>query len=116
MGVFQPLKHYHAEAIDDHVRKGDENYERLDFLAKFSQFWAKAMKPSIIKSAWQKCGLISFNPETVLKKIRSKNPHNAITSPSSSPEPIPKATISLPNTPKEPGDVKAVGESLSRRI
>jgi DDE superfamily endonuclease len=32
---FQPLKHYHAEAIDDAVRSGDTTFTRIEFLAVF---------------------------------------------------------------------------------
>ena len=38
VGVFQPMKHYHAEAVDNAIRLGDVDFNRLDFLAAFNQF------------------------------------------------------------------------------
>ena len=58
VGVFQPMKHYHAEAVDNAIRLGDVDFNRLDFLAAFNQFRTKAFKSSTIKPAWEKTGLI----------------------------------------------------------
>jgi DDE superfamily endonuclease len=33
--IFQPLKHYHSEAIDGAVRTGDSDFSKTEFLASF---------------------------------------------------------------------------------
>jgi hypothetical protein len=35
---FQPLKHYHSEAIDAAVRMGDTEFSKVEFLAAFQTF------------------------------------------------------------------------------
>lgn len=113
VGVFQPMKHYHAEAVDNAIRMGDVDFGRLDFLAAFNQFRTKAFKPSTIKSAWQKTGLIPYNPEMVLTKIRALNPpklHSPLPTPSFS------ETITLPHTPKKAKDVAKEGQDIIQRM
>ena len=48
VGVFQSFKHYHTEAIDRAVRLGD------------------------IRHAFKSTGIVPFNPNVVLDKIREK--------------------------------------------
>ena len=38
VGVFQPFKQYHTDAIDKAVRLGDEKFGKLEFLAAFQSF------------------------------------------------------------------------------
>lgn len=38
VGCFQPFKHYHTEAIDQSVRNGESDFNKLNFLSIFSQF------------------------------------------------------------------------------
>ena len=35
VGIFQPFKHHHTEAIDAAVRAGNMKFSKLDFLASF---------------------------------------------------------------------------------
>ena len=110
VGVFQPMKHYHAEAVDNAIRLGDVDFNRLDFLAAFNQFCTKAFKSSTIKSAWEITGLIPYNPEVVLTKTRALNP-------ALPPLPISSSeTIILPHTPKKPKDVAKEGENIIQRM
>ena len=69
--VFQPLKHYHTEAIDQAVRLGDTKFGTLEFLAAFQQFRAKTFKESTVKHAFKATGLVPYNPEIVLEKVRA---------------------------------------------
>jgi hypothetical protein len=66
---FQPLKHYYVEIIDRAVRLKDSEFTRVEFLAAFDHMRAQAFKPLIIKSAFQKTGLYSFDPEMVMQQF-----------------------------------------------
>ena len=95
------MKYYHVEAVDNAIRLSDVDFNRLDFLAPFNQFRTK-----VFKSAWEKTGLIYYNPEVVLTKIRALKP-------ALPPLPILSSeTKILPHTPKKPKDVAKEGEIL----
>ena len=82
--MFQPLKHWHSEAVNEAIQNGDETFSKVEFLAAFNTFRAKAFKSTMITSAWRKTGLIPYNPEVVLQKVReSLPPPREITLPSS---------------------------------
>ena len=70
--IFQPYKHYHAEAIDQAVRLSDAEFNKAEFLAAFQSFRAKAFKKSTLQSSFRKTGLIPYNPEVVLAPLRAK--------------------------------------------
>ena len=70
VGVFQPLKHYHSQAVNNAVALGDETFTKVEFLNVFNIFKAQAFKPATIRSAWAKCGLIPYNPSRVIDAIR----------------------------------------------
>jgi len=70
--VFQPYKHYHAEAVDQVVRLGDATFNKAEFLAAFQGFRTKAFKQLTLKSSFRKTGLIPYNPEMVLAPLRKK--------------------------------------------
>ncbi|KHO10678.1 hypothetical protein MAA_11729 [Metarhizium robertsii ARSEF 23] len=59
--VFQPLKHYHAKALDLIVRDG-VNISKLEFLAVIKGVRPQAFKESTILSAFRKTGIVPFNP------------------------------------------------------
>jgi hypothetical protein len=63
---FQPLKHYHAEAIDRAVRTGDFDFSKYEFLAAFNDVRAQAFTKNTIISVFQKTGLIPYNLELVV--------------------------------------------------
>ena len=76
--VFQPLKHYHAQALDFLVRDGITQITKLEFLGFIQQIRKQAFKESTIRSAFQKTGIIPFNPSIILEKLRDRR---AITPP-----------------------------------
>ena len=49
--IFQPLKHWHSEAVNEAMQTGDENFTKIEFLAAFNSFRTKAFKRSTILSA-----------------------------------------------------------------
>jgi len=75
--VFQPLKHYHAEAIEQATRTGCSDFNKIEFLAAIGSIREKAFKRSTIISAFKKTGLIPYNPCIVLSKLRERSPEPA---------------------------------------
>ncbi len=67
--IFQPLKHWHAEAVKEAMAQGDETFIKVEFLNAFNAFRKKAFKKFTILSAWKECGLFSYNSFVVLKKL-----------------------------------------------
>jgi hypothetical protein len=71
--MFQSFKHYHTKAINTTIRMSNSDFNRLNFLTAFHQFRAQVFRFHIIQSAWKKIGIISFNLEMMLSKIRARN-------------------------------------------
>jgi hypothetical protein len=69
---FQPFKHYHRQALDRSLWLGVFDFNWLDFIAVFNDMRAKTFKKSTILSAFEKTGLIPYNPEKVLTPLREK--------------------------------------------
>ena len=55
------------------MRTGIPEFSKLDFLASLTTMRAKTFKKSTILLAFKKTGLIPYNPEIVLQKIRRTN-------------------------------------------
>ena len=110
VGIFQPLKHWHSEAIDDSIRMGEADFNRLDFLAAFRRFHTQAFKPSSIISAWKKVGLMPYDPDLVLDQIRALQP-----TPQRGRSPPPPA-YDLPFTPRKPRQIIEEGEKIWDRL
>jgi hypothetical protein len=68
--VFQPLKHYHAEALDLIVRDGCANITKIEFLSVIQDVRRKAFKEETILSAFKKSGLVPYDPLVVLRRIQ----------------------------------------------
>ena len=66
VGVFQPFKHYHTDAIDKAVQLGDE------FLSAFQSFRNQPFKLTTIRHAFKSTSLVSFDPDIVLDKVCEK--------------------------------------------
>jgi DDE superfamily endonuclease len=69
---FQPLKHYHTEAIDTAVRTGDTTFSKFEFLAAFETFRKQAFKQDTILSAFNKTDIIPHNPSKVLIPLQQR--------------------------------------------
>ena len=72
VGVFQPFKYYHINAIDKAVWLGDKKFGKLEFLAAFQLFRNQTFKSTIICHAFKSTDLVLFDPNVVLDKIREK--------------------------------------------
>ena len=72
--VFQPLKHYHAKALDLIVRDGVVNITKLEFLGCIQGIRKQAFKKTTILSAFKKTGISPWDPQLVLKVLASRAP------------------------------------------
>ena len=81
--VFQPLKHYHAKALDLMVRDGLTNITKLEFLACIQGVRKQAFKRSTVISAFKKTGIYPFNPLPILQQLQDRQPQRTPTPPSS---------------------------------
>lgn len=82
--VFQPLKHYHAKALDLLVRDGVVNITKIEFLSCIEEVRRQAFKKSTILSSFQKTGIWPFNPQPVLKILDERQAKKTPSPPSSS--------------------------------
>lgn len=71
---FQPLKHYHREAIDMAVRAGDSKFSRREFLAAFKTMRQQAFKTSTLRHAFRDTGITPINPQLIINKL----PHDEL--------------------------------------
>ena len=70
--VFQPYKHWHAEAVDAAARTGCVDFNKLEFLEALGSVCQKALKPSTILSSFRETGLIPYRPKKVVDTLREK--------------------------------------------
>ena len=90
--VFQPLKHYHAKALDLMVRDGLINITKLEFLSCIQQVRLQAFKESTIRSAFRKTGIFPFNPQVVLQCLEARQARTPTPPPNSEPHSSPFRT------------------------
>lgn len=72
--VFQPLKHFHAKAVDDATRRGCSSFDKVEFLHAIDGIRKNTFKRNTILSAFRLTGLVPFNPSIVLHKIEEFQP------------------------------------------
>ncbi|KID81501.1 transposase, partial [Metarhizium majus ARSEF 297] len=82
--VFQPLKHYHAKALDIIVRDGVLNITKIEFLACIQAVRKQAFKTATILSAFRKTGISPYNPQPIIEALEQRA---AIYTPTPSPPP-----------------------------
>ena len=80
--VFQPLKHYHAKALDIMVRDGLVSIGKLEFLSCIGNVRDQAFRESTIRSAFKKTGIYPFNPQLVLEILASRQAESTPSPPS----------------------------------
>ncbi len=90
--VFQPLKHYHAKALDILIRDGCENITKFEFFCIIQQVREAAFKEKTIKSAFKKTGIWPWKPETVLSIVRERQARHRTPSPPPAPSSSPFST------------------------
>ena len=68
--VFQPYKHYHAEAVEAATRTGCGDFNKVEFLDRIDSIRQQTFKKSTITAAFRATGLIPYNPDIVISKLR----------------------------------------------
>jgi hypothetical protein len=68
--IFQQWKYWYTEAIDYTVRYGVGEFDRQAFLASIELIRNAIFSVQNIKSAFRRCGFISFRPVSVLRQIQ----------------------------------------------
>lgn len=110
VGVFQPFKHYHTEAIDRAVRLGDTQFSKPEFLAAFQTMRSQTFKATTIHHAFRITGIVPFSPGIVLEKIQEKQARQHVHPRTPSPPSLPLNQ----RTPQGPNSVIKYGEKLQR--
>jgi hypothetical protein len=110
--VFQPLKHYHAEALDIIVRDGCANITKIEFLSVIQEVRRKAFKEETILSAFRKSGLVPYNPLVVLRRIQERQ-ERALTPP---PPPATELHSSPFSTPVTLRQLNKLASSLQTQV
>lgn len=89
VNLFQPLKHWHKQALEYSRRTGCYDFNKVEFLAEIGNIRRQAFKRRSIIDAWAKTGLIPYNPTVVLSKIQEMGapPAHRATTPPGCPPP-----------------------------
>ncbi|ODQ70194.1 hypothetical protein LIPSTDRAFT_58111 [Lipomyces starkeyi NRRL Y-11557] len=69
VGVYGPLKRYHAQEVDRYTRAGIQRIKRADWVELFQRIREKALTSQNIQSGWKGAGLIPFSPRRVLNSL-----------------------------------------------
>lgn len=67
-GVFQLFNHYYTNDIEKDIQIDDENFDKVEFSTAFQLFCNPTLKPSTIRYFLKSTGLVSFNPNVVIRK------------------------------------------------
>ncbi|RAL58329.1 hypothetical protein DID88_006441 [Monilinia fructigena] len=89
VGVYGPMKRYHAQEVDRYSRAGIQRIQRSDWVQLFQKIRGKGLTCQNIKSGWKGAGLNPFSPRQVLNNL---------------PTPL-LPPPSTPNTPANPEDL-----------
>jgi hypothetical protein len=104
--VFQPYKHYHAEAVETATRSGCSEFDKVEFLDKIDSIRQQTFKKSTIISSFRATGLIPYNPEIVISKLREAQFPSTPTAPTTPPQ------VSSPTMPQTIRSLKRQGDEL----
>jgi hypothetical protein len=56
--------------VEEAVRAGETTFPKPKFMKHFHEIRMKGLKENTIISAWRKCGLVPYNPDLGLSKIK----------------------------------------------
>ncbi|PWW77697.1 hypothetical protein C7212DRAFT_41995, partial [Tuber magnatum] len=86
--VFQPLKHYHAKAIDQATRTGYSDFNKIELLFALISIRQQAFKKSRILSVFRKTGLVLFNSDVVFSHLQEYSGYSQPSCPTTPPRSI----------------------------
>ncbi|KAI9042945.1 uncharacterized protein KD926_004736 [Aspergillus affinis] len=81
VGCFAPLKQLYGQRISDAIQNGIEFIDK-DFLYHYQHVHPKAFSSSNIRSSFQATGLVPYNPDRVLLKLKIQLQDKTFTPPS----------------------------------
>ena len=81
------------------VRIGCTNFNTIEFLHALHQIRTATFKSSYILSGWVKTGIIPYNPEVILTRLRRQT---AVVRPSTPPPTTPQPPRPQPTAPRTP--------------
>jgi hypothetical protein len=96
--LFQPYKHWHAQAVDQATRKGCSKFDKLKFITAIQSIRKMTFKRGSILAGFRECGLVPYNPAIVLQKVKDYQAPSDL-NPSPRPSTPPEASILSPTTP-----------------
>jgi len=102
--VIQAYNHYHAEAVEAVTRRGCGNFDKAEFLDTIDSIRQQTFKSSTIYSAFQATGLIPYNPDIVVSKLREVD--------TSAPQQSPLSTESPTGIPMTTASPKSMSDEL----
>ena len=74
VGMFSPLSNAYKKEVSDHTLFGGQSISNRQFLQFFQKARQATFTAQNIASAWQKAGLLPFNPTPILERYRPKTP------------------------------------------
>ena len=72
--VFQPYKHYNAEAVEAATRMGCGDFDWIEFLDQIDSIHQQTFKLSTIQSAFRATCPIPYDPSILISKLREAVP------------------------------------------
>lgn len=115
--VFQPLKHYHRDAVEVMVRDGlAGSITKMDFFHLIEDIRKKAFKPSTIQHAFKVAGIHPFRPEPIIQELMERIPETTPPPEERNTENDPVALSSPFEIPRTHRQIYKVGRSIEERL
>jgi len=106
--VFQPYKHYHAEAVEAATRLECGDFDKAEFLDRIDSIRQQTFKTSSVRASFRATDLIPYSPDTVISKLREAL---ILPAPPTTPPRLPASTLTMPDTIRS---LKRQGDELLR--
>ena len=113
--VFQPFKHYHAEAVEQATQSGCSDFNKVEFLHALHSIREQTFNKNIILSAFRETGLLPFDPEIVLERLRELEAPTRLTTPSPSPS-SPHTPLTIWSLKRQANSLEEIAADLSPTI
>ncbi|KAI9043448.1 uncharacterized protein KD926_003599 [Aspergillus affinis] len=114
VGCFSPLKSYYGRRISDAIQNGIEHIDKSDFINHFKRIYSKAFSASNITSSFASTGLIPYDPDKVLSKLkplRSSTPPPPSTSSANQSMYLGKTPVNLYQLNHQKAEIQSLQES-----
>ena len=74
VAVFQPRRFYYAKDLDIMFRPRCRHVTKTKFLSMIQETRLQALRPEVVRSAFEKTGIVPFNPDQVLDRVFKRDP------------------------------------------